>query len=58
LQDWEIEEFFNEDVGDLPTCEQYYVDVKGDDAPSANTKTIVPIEYDEDNGFSMFLQLP
>jgi len=44
LQDWEIEEIFNEDVGDLPTCEQYYIDIEGDEGASADVEAASPLE--------------
>jgi len=55
LQKWEIQEIFDEESTDLPTYDQYYVDVDGEDRPEAQPETADPFEDGEDNGFSRFL---
>ncbi len=31
LQEWKVQEIFNEVLEDLPNCTQYYVDIDGDE---------------------------
>lgn len=58
LYDWEIQEIFDDVSVDLSTYEQYYVDVDGEDAHSAQAQIATPLEDGEESGFLSFLQLP
>lgn len=46
LQEWEIEEIFNEIPEDVPNCRQYYVDVDGVDQEDCAGTTVEDISYE------------